>query len=129
MAKMSNKSAPPVSKWGSTSSSPVASPSSSPTRESKADVKQERKTIVNVSSPHRDTKVESPQKPAIPTKKKKKEVIYVAIDDYTGGGEGELTFKHGDRIKILEQDPSGWWTGVLGNKIGYVPNTYLELAP
>jgi len=122
--KMSNKSAPPVSKWGSVGGSPSTSPTRE-TRESKAEVK-ERKTV---TSPHRETKTESPQpKPAVP-KKKKKEVIYVAIDDYTGGGEGELTFKHGERIKIIEQDPSGWWTGVLGNKIGYVPNTYLELAP
>jgi len=125
--KMSHKTAPPVSKWGSVSggtsaSTSTTSPTTSPSiRESKADTKDRKSSVVP-----KETKIESA--PALP-KKKKKEVIYVAIDDYTGGGEGELTFKHGDRIKILEQDPSGWWTGLLGNKVGYVPNTYLELVP
>jgi len=53
----------------------------------------------------------------------------VAIDDYTGGGEGELSFQHGARILILEQDPSGWWTGELRGEVGYIPNTYLEMEP
>eukprot|EP00457_Paulinella_chromatophora_P000941 gb/GEZN01000943.1/.p1 GENE.gb/GEZN01000943.1/~~gb/GEZN01000943.1/.p1 ORF type:complete len:1030 (+),score=139.44 gb/GEZN01000943.1/:99-3188(+) len=61
-----------------------------------------------------------------PVQRKKNEVWAKAMDDYTGE-EGELTFKGGAKILIIEQHPSGWWTGQIGQTIGYVPNTYLEV--
>eukprot|EP00808_Paulinella_micropora_P004347 g11237.t1 len=58
--------------------------------------------------------------------RKKNEVWAKALDDYRGE-EGELSFKAGTKILILEQHSSGWWTGQIGQSIGYVPNTFLEL--
>jgi len=42
--------------------------------------------------------------------------------------ERELGFSKGDYIKILEQEPNGWWSGDLNGQLGYVPSTYLELV-
>lgn len=37
--------------------------------------------------------------------------------DYPGG-EGQLSFRRGDRILITAKDASGWWTGELNGVVG-----------
>ena len=67
--------------------------------------------------------------PPAPTRpKEEKEVWARATDDYEAGDERELGFKAGEDIRILRQDPNGWWTGELRGKRGFVPSTYLELS-
>ena len=54
--------------------------------------------------------------------------VVVADYDYEGEDESQLTFKEGDRIVVLEEDETGWWTGRLeknGNE-GYFPATYIK---
>lgn len=53
-----------------------------------------------------------------------------AIYDYETQEEGELSFKAGDTIKILERNDDGWWLGQIGNKQGMFPSNYIEeMAP
>merc|ERR1712087_993214 len=54
--------------------------------------------------------------------------IVVADYDYNGEDESQLTFNEGDRIVVLEEDESGWWTGRLekNGKDGYFPATYIK---
>ncbi len=40
--------------------------------------------------------------------------------------EDELSFKSGERIMVLLQDPEGWWFGVgLSGQRGYFPSSYV----
>ncbi|XP_032508881.1 nephrocystin-1 isoform X3 [Phocoena sinus] len=52
---------------------------------------------------------------------------YVAIGDFTAQQVGDLTFKKGEILLIIEKNPDGWWMAknAKGNK-GLIPRTYLE---
>lgn len=54
--------------------------------------------------------------------------VVVADYDYDGEDESQLTFKEGDRIVVLEEDETGWWTGRLekNGDEGYFPATYIK---
>ncbi|XP_053520680.1 nephrocystin-1 isoform X4 [Artibeus jamaicensis] len=57
----------------------------------------------------------------------KQENEYIAVGDFTGQQTGDLTFKKGEILHIIEKNPDGWWMGknAKGDK-GLVPRTYLE---
>lgn len=51
----------------------------------------------------------------------------VADFDYDAEEDGELSFKEGDIIFVLKEDPSGWWFGRLANgKEGLFPECYCK---
>lgn len=45
--------------------------------------------------------------------------------DYEAQEDNELTFVEGDRIAVLEKDPSGWWTGELNGTVGLFPDNFV----
>lgn len=50
-----------------------------------------------------------------------------ALYDYEGEKEGDLSFKEGDIIAVLDKsDPSGWWQGSLNGVTGYFPMNFVE---
>uniref|UniRef100_A0A2K6GHM7 Nephrocystin-1 n=1 Tax=Propithecus coquereli TaxID=379532 RepID=A0A2K6GHM7_PROCO len=53
---------------------------------------------------------------------------YISIGDFTAQQAGDLTFKKGEILLIIEKNPDGWWIAkdAKGNE-GLVPRTYLEL--
>uniref|UniRef100_A0A673T7N7 Nephrocystin-1 n=1 Tax=Suricata suricatta TaxID=37032 RepID=A0A673T7N7_SURSU len=53
---------------------------------------------------------------------------YIAVGDFTAQEAGDLTFKKGEILLIIEEKPDGWWIAknVKGNK-GLIPRTYVEL--
>ncbi|KAF5926136.1 hypothetical protein HPG69_011262 [Diceros bicornis minor] len=53
---------------------------------------------------------------------------YIAIGDFTAQQVGDLTFKKGEILLIIEEKPDGWWIAknAKGNT-GLIPRTYLEL--
>lgn len=40
------------------------------------------------------------------------------------GEEGELNFRTGDVIQVIEKNDSGWWTGIVRNQKGFFPSNY-----
>ncbi|XP_008585760.1 PREDICTED: nephrocystin-1 [Galeopterus variegatus] len=52
---------------------------------------------------------------------------YIAVGDFTAQQVGDLTFKKGEILLIIEKNPDGWWTAknAQGNE-GLIPRTYLE---
>ncbi|XP_047710599.1 nephrocystin-1 isoform X2 [Prionailurus viverrinus] len=52
---------------------------------------------------------------------------YIAIGDFTAQQAGDLTFKKGEILLVIEKNPDGWWIAknTKGNK-GLIPRTYLE---
>ncbi|XP_032266343.1 nephrocystin-1 isoform X2 [Phoca vitulina] len=52
---------------------------------------------------------------------------YIAIGDFTAQQAGDLTFKQGEILLIIEKKPDGWWIAknAKGNK-GLIPRTYVE---
>ncbi|XP_066931469.1 nephrocystin-1-like isoform X3 [Clytia hemisphaerica] len=55
--------------------------------------------------------------------------IVRGLTNYNAQQEGDLTFKVGDQIEILEVSDDGWWTGrdCHGNE-GLVPSTLVEIV-
>jgi amphiphysin len=50
-----------------------------------------------------------------------------ALYDYTAQAEGDLDFKAGDIINVLDDsDPSGWWRGELNGREGVFPSNYVQ---
>ncbi|KAG7088582.1 hypothetical protein E1B28_012559 [Marasmius oreades] len=50
-----------------------------------------------------------------------------ALYDYTAQDASALTFRTGDVIEILSQQPSGWWDGLLGDERGWFPSNYVAI--
>ncbi|XP_008826397.1 nephrocystin-1 isoform X2 [Nannospalax galili] len=52
---------------------------------------------------------------------------YIALGDFAAQQAGDLTFKKGDILHVIEKKPDGWWMAkdADGNK-GLIPRTYLE---
>ena len=43
------------------------------------------------------------------------------------GGEGELKFRAGDVVEVINQgELGGWWEGRLGQQTGYFPSNYFD---
>lgn len=56
--------------------------------------------------------------------------LYVAIYDYEDSrAEGDLTFRKGDYLEVIEKRQQGWWIArKLGTAIeGYIPSNYVAL--
>lgn len=54
--------------------------------------------------------------------------VAVALYDFVGQEEGDLSFKRGDRIDILKKPPGEeWWVGKIGLKQGILPKNYVLL--
>lgn len=53
-----------------------------------------------------------------------------ALYSYTARNEKELSFKKGDVLAVVEKSGDGnWWDGVFEDKRGYIPVSYVEIAP
>lgn len=52
----------------------------------------------------------------------------IALYDYDATDEGELSFHEGDRIVVVEESDSGWWTGKLNGVTGTFPSNYTDAA-
>lgn len=50
----------------------------------------------------------------------------IAKNTFHGDEEGDLPFRKGDIITVLQTHPSGWWTGRLHGHIGIFPVTYVK---
>ncbi|KAL0573470.1 cell division cycle-related protein [Marasmius crinis-equi] len=48
-----------------------------------------------------------------------------ALYDYVAQDPSALTFRAGEVIEILSQQPSGWWDGLLGDERGWFPSNYV----
>jgi len=64
-------------------------------------------------------------KPAEPPKK-----YVVALYDFAAQADGDLEFKAGDRIELVERTASAedWWTGKVGGRQGVFPGNYVQEA-
>ncbi|KAJ3098720.1 hypothetical protein HDU97_003779 [Phlyctochytrium planicorne] len=50
----------------------------------------------------------------------------VAIDDYRSDVDGDLTFRQGEQIEILEDVDENWYRGRLGRREGIFPKSYVK---
>ncbi|KAL2090187.1 hypothetical protein ACEWY4_014875 [Coilia grayii] len=49
-----------------------------------------------------------------------------ALYQYTGQDTDEISFNAGDIFELVNEDPSGWWTGRFRGKQGLFPGNYVE---
>eukprot|EP01122_Echinamoeba_exundans_P010740 TRINITY_DN4077_c0_g1_i1.p1 TRINITY_DN4077_c0_g1~~TRINITY_DN4077_c0_g1_i1.p1 ORF type:complete len:944 (+),score=200.29 TRINITY_DN4077_c0_g1_i1:66-2897(+) len=52
--------------------------------------------------------------------------IAVALFDYSGNTEGQLSFNKDDKITVLGKTENGWWRGELKGKVGHFPGSYVR---
>eukprot|EP01114_Cavostelium_apophysatum_P001380 TRINITY_DN1118_c0_g1_i4.p1 TRINITY_DN1118_c0_g1~~TRINITY_DN1118_c0_g1_i4.p1 ORF type:complete len:974 (+),score=354.12 TRINITY_DN1118_c0_g1_i4:131-3052(+) len=52
----------------------------------------------------------------------------VAMYDYTGSSDAELSFSKGDKLEVTEKLDKGWWKGRLvgTDKVGFFPGSYVS---
>ncbi|RXW21608.1 hypothetical protein EST38_g4250 [Candolleomyces aberdarensis] len=50
-----------------------------------------------------------------------------ALYDYDAQDASALSFRQGDLIEVLSQQPSGWWDGLLGEERGWFPSNYVTI--
>lgn len=67
----------------------------------------------------------APQKPPSPPPPPTNPT-FKAIYDFVTEDTGELPFKSGDTVEILQKDDNGWWLAKKDGKQGWVPSNYLE---
>ena len=60
----------------------------------------------------------------LPTPPPKPNRVVQALYSLDSAEAGELSFKEGDRIEVIREDPSGWWEGKLDGKMGRFPSNY-----
>lgn len=61
------------------------------------------------------------------SKKQPKKQKALAIFNFEGEVEGDLQFKQGDLIEVIQKDSSGWWLGKTGGKVGNFPYNFVQL--
>jgi len=74
--------------------------------------------------------------PPIPVSKPKPKaaeppkMYVVALYDFAAQADGDLEFKAGDRIELVERTPNAedWWTGKLNGRQGVFPGNYVQEA-
>jgi son of sevenless-like protein len=54
-------------------------------------------------------------------------VFCKAMYDYAAQDASALSFRRGDIIEVLNQQPSGWWDGLLGDERGWFPSNYVTM--
>lgn len=56
------------------------------------------------------------------------EEVYVAAYEFRPEEEGELYFKRGDLIEVLDKEDSNWWKGknMTSGNVGLFPATYVQ---
>lgn len=70
-----------------------------------------------------------PPPPLKPKPGAKAEVKYVtALYDFIAQADGDLDFKVGDRIELVERTASSedWWTGRVNGRTGVFPGNYVQ---
>ena len=60
---------------------------------------------------------------------KQRDQYVTAIYEFAGQEQGDLSFREGDKIKVIKKTEStdDWWDGELGGVKGRFPANYVEL--
>lgn len=53
------------------------------------------------------------------------EYLVQAMYDFTPQEAGELEFRRGNIITVIDKTDDNWWEGEIGNRRGYFPATYV----
>ncbi|PCH33055.1 BAR-domain-containing protein [Wolfiporia cocos MD-104 SS10] len=69
-----------------------------------------------------------PPPPPLKPKPKPAASYVVALYDFSPQAEGDLEFRAGDRIEVIERTESAedWWTGRIGGRQGVFPGNYVQ---
>ncbi|CDO74789.1 hypothetical protein BN946_scf185001.g37 [Trametes cinnabarina] len=69
-----------------------------------------------------------PPPPPVKPKPKPATQYVVALYDFAAQADGDLDFKAGDRIEVIERTDSteDWWTGRLNGRTGVFPGNYVQ---
>lgn len=72
------------------------------------------------------SQAQAPVPAAAPKAEGPKKETTEALYDYEATDEGELSFKQGDTIVILQKFENGWWRGEVRGQIGVFPVNFTK---
>ncbi|KAF9485897.1 ras GEF [Pholiota conissans] len=67
------------------------------------------------------------QQEQVPIEEQYNTLFCRALYDYEAQDPSALSFRTGDIIEVLTQQPSGWWDGLLGEERGWFPSNYVTI--
>lgn len=67
------------------------------------------------------------QQEQVPVEEQYNTLFCRALYDYEAQDPSALSFRTGDIIEVLTQQPSGWWDGLLGEERGWFPSNYVTI--
>ena len=50
----------------------------------------------------------------------------LALFPYAAENSQEIDLNSGDVITVLQEDPSGWWTGSINGRVGLFPSNFTQ---
>ena len=56
-------------------------------------------------------------------------LAYRAKHAYTATVDGDVSFREGDIIVVVETLENGWWRGVVDGQSGWFPASYVDVIP
>ena len=56
-----------------------------------------------------------------------RQLVVLALARYSATGANELNLEDGDTIRVLRQDPSGWWEGECRGRVGWFPSNFTKV--
>ena len=72
----------------------------------------------------------STRRDASPTSPDVPDEYVLALHDFEPQAQNAtcLSFRAGEKIRVLNRDPSGWWDGELNGRRGWFPSNYVNKA-
>lgn len=52
--------------------------------------------------------------------------FYRAMYSYDSAGDGEVAFREGDEVEVIQRSENGWWLVRTSEKVGWGPSNFLE---
>jgi amphiphysin len=91
-------------------------------------IRQRQPSSTSLASSYSASSIAAKKKPPPPPPKRMNTEYVTALYDFSGEGPGDLSFKEGDKIRIVKktQSDQDWWDGELRGVKGAFPANYTQ---
>ena len=97
------------------------------------------RSIYSVSDTHTETEesansieVQHPESPIDYAHEGDQDIVGVhvlCLYDFDSDDPDHTPFKKNDILKVIKQEPSGWWAAQSGDRVGWIPSAFVMIIP